>query len=290
MKVRKALFPAAGMGTRFLPITKAIPKEMLPLVDKPLIQYCVEEAIASDIEEVIIVTGMGKTAIEDHFDTSFQLEAVLAEKGKDELLNVVKDVSNLAHFSYTRQKEAKGLGHAVLCGKNLIGHEPFAVFLGDDIVSAEIPCMKQMVDVYNDKGCSVLAVKRVPRSDVSSYGIISGRQVGDRLYEVHDLVEKPSADEAPSDLAIIGRYLLMPEIFEFIEKTPPGRGGEIQLTDAIKALLSLQPVYALEFEGERFDAGDKLGFIKANIAFALQREDLGKEVAAYLQELQLDQT
>ena len=183
---------------------------MLPLVDKPLIQYCVGEEIASAIEEVIIITGMGKTAIEDHFDTSFQLETVLAEKGKDDLLKIVKDVSNLIHFSYTRQREAKGLGHAVLCGRNLIGHEPFAVFLGDDVIRAKIPCMKQMIDVYNDKGCSILAVKRVPKKNVSSYGIIKGRQVGDRLYEVHDLVEKPPVDEAPSDLAIMGRYLLMP--------------------------------------------------------------------------------
>lgn len=285
MKVRKALFPAAGLGTRFLPITKAIPKEMLPLVDKPLIQYCVEEAIASDIEEVIIVTGMGKTAIEDHFDTSFQLESVLEKKGKDDLLKVVRDVSNLVHFSYTRQKEAKGLGHAVLCGRNLIGHEPFAVFLGDDIIDAAVPCMKQMIDVYNEKGCSVLAVKRVPRGDVSNYGIIRGRQVADRLYEVHDMVEKPSVEDAPSDLAIIGRYLLTPEIFDSIEETPPGRGGEMQLTDAIRGLLDLQPVYALEFEGERYDAGDKLGFIKANIAFALKRTDLRDGVADFINTL-----
>lgn len=285
MKVNKALFPAAGMGTRFLPITKAIPKEMLPLVDKPLIQYCVEEAIASSIEEVIIITGMGKTAIEDHFDTSFQLESLLKEKGKDDLLKIVKDVSNLVHFSYTRQKEAKGLGHAVLCGRNLIGHEPFAVFLGDDIIDAKVPCMQQMIDVYNDKGCSVLAVKKVPKEDVSSYGIIKGRQVGDRLYEVHDMVEKPPVDEAPSDLAIIGRYLLMPEIFDFIEKTPPGRGGEMQLTDAIKALLDMQPVYAIEFEGDRYDAGDKLGFIKANIAFALKRPELKSGLDDFIKNL-----
>ncbi len=287
MKVRKALFPAAGLGTRFLPITKAIPKEMLPLVDKPLIQYCVEEAVASAIEEVIIITGMGKTAIEDHFDTSFQLESILESKGKKDMLKVVRDVSNLVHFSYTRQKEAKGLGHAVLCGKNLIGHEPFAVFLGDDIIDAAVPCMKQMIDVYNDKRCSVLAVKRVPKEDVSNYGVIKGSQVGDRLYEVHDMVEKPSVEEAPSDLAIIGRYLLMPEIFEFIEKTPPGKGGEMQLTDAIKSLLSVQPVYALEFEGERYDAGDKLGFIKANIAYALNRNDLKNEVVSFINTLHI---
>lgn len=288
MKVRKALFPAAGLGTRFLPITKAIPKEMLPLVDKPLIQYCVEEAIASRIEEVIIVTGMGKTAIEDHFDTSFQLEHLLKEKGKKDLLALVKNTSNLVHFSYTRQKEAKGLGHAVLCGKNLIGNEPFAVFLGDDIIDAEVPCMKQMIDVYNEKGCSVLAVKRVPREDVSCYGVIKGSAVGERLYEIHDMIEKPSVDEAPSDLAIIGRYLLTPEIFDCIEKTPPGRGGEMQLTDAIRRLLDLQPVYALEFEGDRYDAGDKLGFIKANIAFALKRDDIKEGVIDFLKDLELN--
>ncbi len=288
MKVRKALFPAAGLGTRFLPITKAIPKEMLPLVDKPLIQYCVEEAIASDIEEIIIVTGMGKTAIEDHFDTSFQLEWVLKEKGKDDLLKVVRDVSNLVHFSYTRQKEAKGLGHAVLCGRNLIGSEPFAVFLGDDIIDAEVPCMRQMIDVYDEKGCSVLAVKRVPGKDVSSYGIIEGREVARGLYEVMDLVEKPSVNEAPSDLAIIGRYLLTPEIFDCIESTPPGRGGEMQLTDAIGELLKHQRVYALEFDGERFDAGDKLGFIKANIAFALKRPDLRDGLSRFIKMLEVD--
>ncbi len=288
MKVRKALFPAAGLGTRFLPITKAIPKEMLPLVDKPLIQYCVEEAIASDIEEIIIVTGMGKTAIEDHFDTSFQLEWVLKEKGKDDLLKVVRDVSNLVHFSYTRQKEAKGLGHAVLCGRNLIGSEPFAVFLGDDIIDAEVPCMRQMIDVYDEKGCSVLAVKRVPGKDVSSYGIIKGREVARGLYEVMDLVEKPSVNEAPSDLAIIGRYLLTPEIFDCIESTPPGRGGEMQLTDAIGELLKHQRVYALEFDGERFDAGDKLGFIKANIAFALKRPDLRDGLSRFIKMLEVD--
>ncbi|MBE9502749.1 MAG: UTP--glucose-1-phosphate uridylyltransferase GalU [Proteobacteria bacterium] len=287
MKVRKALFPAAGMGTRFLPITKAIPKEMLPLVDKPLIQYCVEEAMAAAIKEIIIITGMGKTAIEDHFDTSFQLETILKNKGKLEELKVVQDVSNMLHFSYTRQKEAKGLGHAVLVGRNLIGNEPFAVFLGDDIVNATVPCMKQMIDVYNEKGCSVLAVKKVPRDEVSQYGVIAGEKVGDRLYRVLDMVEKPSVEDAPSDLAIIGRYLLMPEIFDHIEVTPPGRGGEIQLTDAMKSLLKDQPMYALEFEGDRYDAGDRLGFIKANIAFALERDELRDDVVKFIKGLNL---
>lgn len=287
MKVRKALFPAAGMGTRFLPITKAIPKEMLPLVDKPLIQYCVEEAMGADIKEIIIITGMGKTAIEDHFDTSFQLETILKNKGRLKELKVVKDVSNMLHFSYTRQKEAKGLGHAVLVGKNLIGNEPFAVFLGDDIVNAVVPCMKQMIDVYNEKGCSVIAVKRVPRDEVSQYGVIAGEKVGDRLYRVLDMVEKPSVEDAPSDLAIIGRYLLMPEIFDHIEATPPGSGGEIQLTDAMKSLLKDQPMYALEFEGDRYDAGDRLGFIKANIAFALEREELRDDVIRFIKTLDL---
>ena len=287
MKVRKALFPAAGMGTRFLPITKAIPKEMLPLVDKPLIQYCVEEAMGAAIKEIIIITGMGKTAIEDHFDTSFQLETILKDKGKLEELKVVQDVSNMLHFSYTRQKEAKGLGHAVLVGKNLIGNEPFAVFLGDDIVNAAVPCMKQMIDVYNEKGCSILAVKKVPRDEVSQYGVIAGEKVGDRLYRVLDMVEKPSVEDAPSDLAIIGRYLLMPEIFDHIEATPPGRGGEIQLTDAMKSLLKDQPMYALEFEGDRYDAGDRLGFVKANIAFALEREELRDDVVKFIKGLNL---
>ncbi len=287
MKVRKALFPAAGMGTRFLPITKAIPKEMLPLVDKPLIQYCVEEAMAAAIKEIIIITGMGKTAIEDHFDTSFQLETILKNKGKLEELKIVQAVSNMLHFSYTRQKEAKGLGHAVLVGRNLIGNEPFAVFLGDDIVNATVPCMKQMIDVYNEKGCSVLAVKKVPRDEVSQYGVIAGEKVGDRLYRVLDMVEKPSVEDAPSDLAIIGRYLLMPEIFDHIEATPPGRGGEIQLTDAMKSLLKDQPMYALEFEGDRYDAGDRLGFIKANIAFALERDELRDDVVKFIKGLNL---
>lgn len=275
------------MGTRFLPITKAIPKEMLPLVDKPLIQYCVEEAISSAIEEVIIITGMGKTAIEDHFDTSFQLETILKEKGKLDELKLVQSVSNMVNFYYTRQKEAKGLGHAVLVGKSLIGNEPFAVFLGDDIVNAKVPCMKQMIDVYNEKGCSVLAVKRVPRDEVSNYGVIAGEKVGERLYRVLDMVEKPSVENAPSELAIIGRYLLMPEVFNCIEATPPGRGGEIQLTDAMKLLLKDQPMYALEFEGDRYDAGDRLGFVKANIAFALERKELRAEVVKFIKGLNL---
>jgi len=286
-KVCKALFPAAGLGTRFLPITKAIPKEMLPIVDKPLIQYCVEEAIASAIDEIVIVTGIGKTAIEDHFDNSFQLETLLRQKGKMDLLKIVKDISNMVHISYTRQKEAKGLGHAVLCAKGIIGPNPFAVFLGDDIIDAETPCMKQMLRVYEKWGCSVLAVKRVPMEDVSHYGVIKGKSVGDRVYQVLDMVEKPATDEAPSNLAIIGRYLLMPEIFGCIERTAPGRGGEIQLTDALKNLLQHQPIYALEFEGDRFDAGDKLGFLKANIAYALKRPDLKAGMTDFIRKLNI---
>jgi len=281
-KVCKALFPAAGLGTRFLPITKAIPKEMLPIVDKPLIQYCVEEAIASAIDEIVIVTGIGKTAIEDHFDNSFQLETLLRQKGKMDLLKIVKDISNMVHISYTRQKEAKGLGHAVLCAKGIIGPNPFAVFLGDDIIDAETPCMKQMLRVYEKWGCSVLAVKRVPMEDVSHYGVIKGKSVGDRVYQVLDMVEKPATDEAPSNLAIIGRYLLMPEIFGCIERTAPGRGGEIQLTDALKELLRKQPIYGYLFKGRRYDAGDKFGYLKATVSFALKNKEVSEEFTKYL--------
>lgn len=287
MKVRKAVFPAAGLGTRFLPVTKAIPKEMLPLVDKPLIQYCVEEAIASGIEDIIIITGRGKTAIEDHFDTSKELEVLLEEKGKTDLLKIVRDISNLVRFSYTRQKEALGLGHAILCAKDLVGNEPFAVFLGDDIIDAKVPAMAQMVEIYKKYRHSVLAVQRVPKDNISSYGVIKEEQVEDGVFKVSDMVEKPRAEDAPSDLAVIGRYILTPDIFDYLEKTKPGKGGEIQLTDALKSMASRHAVYALEFEGERYDAGDKLGFLKANVSFALKRDDLKGDFTQFLNGLKL---
>jgi len=287
MKIRKAVFPAAGLGTRFLPVTKAIPKEMLPLVDKPLIQYCVEEAIASGIEDIIIITGRGKTAIEDHFDTSKELELLLEEKGKPDLLKMVRDISNLVKFSYTRQKEALGLGHAILCAKDLVGNEPFAVFLGDDIIDSEVPAMHQMIEVYKKYRHTVLAVQRVPRESISSYGIIKGEQIEDRIFKVSDMVEKPKAEDAPSDLAVIGRYILTSDIFEYLENTRPGKLGEIQLTDAIKNMALKHPVYALEFEGDRYDAGDKLGFLKANVSFAMKRDDLKEEFIEFLKGLKL---
>lgn len=287
MKIRKAVFPAAGLGTRFLPVTKAIPKEMLPLVDKPLIQYCVEEAISSGIEDIIIITGRGKTAIEDHFDTSKELEFLLEEKGKRDLLKMVRDISNLVKFSYTRQKEALGLGHAILCAKDLVGNEPFAVFLGDDIIDSEVPAMKQMIEVYKKYRHTVLAVQRVPRESISSYGVIKGEQVEDRIFKVSDMVEKPKTEDAPSDLAVIGRYILTPDIFEYLENTRPGKLGEIQLTDAIKNMALRHPVYALEFEGDRYDAGDKLGFLKANVSFAMKRDDLKEEFIEFLKGLRL---
>lgn len=287
MKIRKAVFPAAGLGTRFLPVTKAIPKEMLPLVDKPLIQYCVEEAISSGIEDIIIITGRGKTAIEDHFDTSKELEFLLEEKGKRDLLKMVRDISNLVKFSYTRQKEALGLGHAILCAKDLVGNEPFAVFLGDDIIDSDVPAMKQMIEVYKKYRHTVLAVQRVPKESISNYGVIRGEQVEDRIFKVSDMVEKPKAEDAPSDLAVIGRYILTPDIFEYLENTRPGKLGEIQLTDAIKNMAQRHPVYALEFEGDRYDAGDKLGFLKANVSFAMKRDDLKEEFIEFLKGLRL---
>jgi UTP--glucose-1-phosphate uridylyltransferase len=286
MTIRKAVFPAAGMGTRFLPTTKAIPKEMLPLVDKPLIQYAVEEAKGAGIEEIIIITGMGKSAIEDHFDTSFELELLLKEKGKKETLRMIEEISELVHFAYTRQRKPLGLGHAVHCAKNLVGNEPFAVLLGDDVIDSKVPAMKQMVDVFNEKKVSILAVQKVPPSQTHLYGVIKGKKVGPGLHRVIDLVEKPKG-KAPSNLAIIGRYILTPEIFTCIEKTKKGRGGEIQLTDAIRLLLKEQEVYALEFEGDRYDAGDRVGFLKANIALALKRPDIGKELKKFIKGLKL---
>ena len=287
MDIRKAVFPAAGFGTRFLPVTKAIPKEMLPLLDKPLIQYSVEEAKESGLEEVIIVTGMGKTAIEDHFDVSFELEILLKEKNKTDILKMVEEVSNLIHFSYTRQKKPLGLGHAIHCAKNLVGKEPFAVFLSDDVINAKIPVMKQMIKVFRQYPSTILAVQRVPRKEVHHYGIIDAKKIGPRIYKVIDMVEKPHPKNAPSNLAIIGRYILTPEIFYALEETRPGKGGEIQLTDGLRKLSKKQPIYAYEFEGDRYDAGDKLGFLMANVSFALNRGDLKKEFRRFLKGLDI---
>ena len=287
MDIRKAVFPAAGFGTRFLPVTKAIPKEMLPLLDKPLIQYSVEEAKESGLEEVIIVTGMGKTAIEDHFDVSFELETLLKEKNKTDILKMVEEVSNLIHFSYTRQKKPLGLGHAIHCAKNLVGKEPFAVFLSDDVINAKIPVMKQMIKVFRQYPSTILAVQRVPRKEVHHYGIIDAKKIGPRVYKVIDMVEKPHPKNAPSNLAIIGRYILTPEIFDALEETRPGKGGEIQLTDGLRKLSKKQPIYAYEFEGDRYDAGDKLGFLMANVSFALNRGDIKKEFRRFLKGLDI---
>ncbi len=285
-KIRKAIFPAAGLGTRFLPATKAQPKEMLPLVDKPLIQYGVEEAILSGIEQVIIVTGRGKNAIEDHFDISFELEQLLREKGKLDLLEQVQEISKI-NVSYVRQKQALGLGHAVLVARELVGDEPFAVILGDDIVDSKVPCLRQMIDVYERYGRSVIGTSRVEGEAISRFGVLAVDPIEERVYKIRDMVEKPPFAEAPSNLAIIGRYILMPEIFDVLEKTPKGAGGEIQLTDAMRALLAGQAMYAYEFSGIRHDAGDKLGFLMATVEFALQRPDLGPEFRAYLKSLVL---
>jgi UTP--glucose-1-phosphate uridylyltransferase len=284
-KVRKAIIPAAGLGTRFLPATKAQPKEMLPIVDKPTIQYIIEEAVASGIEDIIIVTGRGKRAIEDHFDKSYELEETLEKKGKFDQLEEVQGISKLANIHYIRQKEPLGLGHAISCASRFIGNEPFAVLLGDDIVhSPENPCLKQLIEVYERYNSSVIGVKEVPKEDVSKYGVISYHQnrFDDGVYHINDLVEKPKLEEAPSNHAIMGRYLLRPEIFDILDNQPPGAGGEIQLTDAIKKLNELQMVVGFEFEGERHDVGDKFGFIKATLDFALEREDLREQVTDYL--------
>ncbi len=289
-KVRKAVFPAAGLGTRFLPATKAQPKEMLPLVDKPLIQYGVEEAIHSGIQNIIVVTGRGKSSIEDHFDVSFELEQLLESKGKSELLSMVRAISDMIDISYVRQKEALGLGHAVHRAKELVGNEPFAAILSDDVISSETPCVRQLLDVYEYYGASVLALMEVPKEQISAYGVVDAEQVGDngvgnRLFRIRNMVEKPRPADAPSNLAIIGRYILTPEIFHCVESIEPGSGGEIQLTDALKYMLRNRPIYGLKFEGTRYDAGDKLGFLKATVEFALSRHDLGESFRAYLKNL-----
>lgn len=291
-KLRKAVFPAAGLGTRFLPATKAQPKEMLPVVDKPIIQYGVEEAIHSGVQNIIIVTGRGKSAIEDHFDVSFELEHLLETRGKKDLLATVHAVSDMINVAYVRQKEALGLGHAVLRARELVGNEPFSVILSDDVIDAETPCLRQLIDIYEFYNAPVLALMEVPPENVSSYGIVDAEPVAhnggkDRLYRIRNLVEKPKAQDAPSNLAIIGRYVLVPEIFASLEEIEPGSGGEIQLTDGLKHMLRSRPIYGYKFEGNRYDAGDKLGFLQATVEFALKRHDLGQQFRAYLKQLQL---
>ncbi len=282
MKVRKAVIPAAGLGTRFLPATKAQPKEMLPIVDKPTIQYIVEEAVAAGIEDIIIISGRGKRAVEDHFDKSYELESMLQQKNKMELFKVVERISNMANIYYVRQKEPKGLGHAIYRAKSFIGNEPFAVMLGDDIVRSEQPCIGQMMDKYIQYGNSVIGVQRVAMSDVSSYGVIGGEVVADRLYRINEMVEKPAPEKAPSNLAIMGRYIINPEIFGCIERTKPGKNNEIQLTDALAMLLENQDIYAYEFTGKRYDVGNKLGFLKATVEIALEQEEVKDGFKEYL--------
>jgi UTP--glucose-1-phosphate uridylyltransferase len=288
-RIRKAVFPAAGLGTRFLPATKAQPKEMLPLVDKPIIQYVVEEAVAAGLTNIIIVTGRGKNAIEDHFDVSYELEKLLEERGKTDLLDEVRAISGMINVAYVRQKETLGLGHAVLVARDLVGDEPFAVMLGDDIIDSAVPCMRQMTDVFERYGGPVIAVHQVPRQEISAYGVIDGVPEGDsgRVYRIRDMVEKPKVDEAPSDLAIIGRYILTPDIFTALEQTPRDAGGEIQLTNGLRALQERRALYGYRFEGVRHDAGNKLGFLKATVEFALARPDLAEAFRAYLKSLPL---
>jgi UTP--glucose-1-phosphate uridylyltransferase len=289
-KIRRAVFPAAGLGTRFLPATKAQPKEMLPLVDKPIIQYAVEEAVSSGLENLVIVTGRGKNAIEDHFDVSFELERILEERGKSEQLNLVRAVSDMVQIAYVRQKEALGLGHAILMARDLVNNEPFAVLLGDDIVEADVPCIRQMMDVYERYNVSVIAIMEVPAQEVQRYGIIEARALpgdGGRVFEISDMVEKPNVESAPSNLAIIGRYILTPGIFDALTETTRGSGGEIQLTDGLRRLLSRERILGYRFRGKRHDAGEKLGFLQATVEFALKNEELGPAFREYLKSLDL---
>ena len=285
--IRKAVFPAAGLGTRFLPATKAQPKEMLPLVDTPIIQYGVEEALASGVDNIILVTGRGKNAIEDHFDVSVELETFLEARGKKELLAQIRKISNLINFSYVRQGEPLGLGHAVLVTRNLVGDEPFAVILGDDVIDASPPALRQMIDVFDEVNGPVLAIERVPREDVSSYGIIDAEEIKPGVYRIRDLVEKPPRDEAPSDLAIIGRYILTPDIFPALASTGSDRTGEIQLTNGLRHLLKSRPIYGCRIDGVRHDTGNKLGFLKAVVYFALRRPDLAEPFREYLRSIDL---
>jgi UTP--glucose-1-phosphate uridylyltransferase len=287
--IRKAVFPAAGLGTRFLPATKAQPKEMLPLVDKPIIQYGVEEAVASGVDNIILVTGRGKNAIEDHFDVSVELETFLEARGKTELLAEIRKISNLINFSYVRQGEPLGLGHAVLVTRNLVGDEPFAVILGDDVIDARPPALRQMIDVFEEVQGPVLAIERVPKSDVSSYGIIDADEVRPGVYRIKDMVEKPPMSEAPSDLAIIGRYILTPDIFPALAETARDRTGEIQLTNGLRRLLKQRPIYGYHVDGVRHDTGNKLGFLKAVVYFALRRPDISEHFSEYLRRIDLEQ-
>ena len=283
MKVKKAIIPAAGLGTRFLPATKAQPNEMLPIVDKPTIQYIIEEAVASGIEEILIITGRNKKCIEDHFDKSVELELELEKSGKEELLELVRDISDMVDIHYIRQKEPKGLGNAIYCAKTFVGNEPFAVMLGDDLVDSEVPCLKQLIDCYSEYQTNILGVQKVKKEDVSKYGIVDGIFIEDRVYKVKDLVEKPVVEEAPSDIAILGRYIITPQIFDILKNTTPGKGGEIQLTDALKKLREEEAIYAYNFEGQRYDVGDKLGFLQANIEFALKKPELRDNFIKYLE-------
>jgi UTP--glucose-1-phosphate uridylyltransferase len=287
MKIRKAVLPAAGLGTRFLPATKAIPKEMLPIADKPLIQYSVEECINSGIKDIIIITGTGKDAIEDHFDVSFELEKILKERGKQKLLKKIQAISKLTDLIYTRQKEPRGVGHAVLMAKDIVGLEPFAVLFADDIINSEVPCLKQMIDIFNKYQSSVIAIQQVEEKEVERYGIIKAKKIEERLYEVEGLIEKPPLAEAPSNLAIIGRYIITPEIFAELEKTEIDHTGEIQLTNGLRGLLKSQKVLAYQFEGTRYDAGDKLGFLQATVELALKNGDFGEHFRAFLKSLKL---
>ena len=287
-RVKKAVIPAAGWGTRFLPATKSMPKEMLPIVDTPTIQYIVEEAVNSGIEQICLITSHTKKAIEDHFDRTLELEALLEKGGKTEYLNQIKSIADMVEVVAVRQKEAKGLGHAVLCAKSFVGDEPFAVLLGDDVVYNDgTPCLKQLIDVYNEKGGSVFGVQTVPHENICKYGCVDGEKLGDRLYSVKDMIEKPKPEEAPTDVGVLGRYVITPEIFEKLETTKPGAGGEIQLTDALKALTKEQAMYAYDFVGRRYDVGDRLGFLEATVEYALRREDLSGQFKSYLKGLEL---
>ena len=282
--VRKAIIPAAGLGTRFLPATKSQPKEMLPIVDKPTLQYIIEEAIGSGIEEILIVTGRSKKSIEDHFDRSVELELELEQKGKYEMLKMVQDISNMVNIHYIRQKEPKGLGHAIYCAKSFIGNEPFAVLLGDDIVDSEKPCLKQLIEAYNEYKTSILGVQEVDKQDTYKYGILDVKYIENRVYKVKDMIEKPKVEEAPSNIAILGRYIITPDIFDILENQDPGKGGEIQLTDALKTLSTHKAIYAYNFEGKRYDVGDKLGFLEATVDFALKRPELRDQFMEFLEE------
>lgn len=285
MKVRKAVIPAAGLGTRFLPATKAQPKEMLPIVDKPTLQYIIEEAVDSGIEEILIITGRNKTSIENHFDKSVELELELEKKGKMDLLREVRKISDMVNIHYIRQKEPLGLGHAIYCARSFIGNEPFAVLLGDDIVYSKKPCLKQMIEVYNEYKTTILGVQEVPRDEVDKYGIILGKLIENRVYKVKDLIEKPNVENAPSNIAILGRYIISSEIFNILKNTKPGKNGEIQLTDALKELARHEAIYAYNFEGRRYDVGDKQGFLEATVEYALRNEELRDEFLEYLVEV-----